>query len=124
MPDSPEYDPSTASHVAGSNLIYGGQYQFYSGPNTDVHTYNVPCAVCYAPDRAASVMIPAKTTCPLSWTREYYGYLTGDHDSHYRNLFTCIDANPEVIPGTSGFTNGVLFLLLHYYLQWAELSSI
>lgn len=43
-------------------------------------------------------MIPAKTQCPLSWTREYYGYLT--FGVHFRQKFECVDSSPEAVPGS------------------------
>ena len=55
-------------------------------------------------------MIPAKTTCPTSWTREYYGYLMAEYYVHKRNaVYECIDNNPESIPGSGANTNGALF---------------
>ena len=48
--------------------------------------------ICNASTRAAMIMIPAKTQCPSSWTREYhdsnYGYLMTEqkHPSHYQRL--------------------------------------
>ena len=92
-----------------SNHIYGAEYEFSGGPNGNVHDHNVPCAVCYVPTRATAIMVPAKSLCPPSWTREYYGYLTTEADGHRRSSFNCIDVNPEVIPDTSADTNGALF---------------
>ena len=54
-------------------------------------------------------MIPAKTQCPSSWTREYYGYLTAQSDSHYRSSYECVDSSPKATPGSSGHHNGALF---------------
>ena len=57
------------------SIIHGAEYQTSNGPHNNLMDHNVPCAVCYASTRAAMIMIPAKTQCPSSWTREYYGYL-------------------------------------------------
>ena len=78
------------------------------------HNFNVPCAVCYATTRAAAMMIPAKTTCPQSWTREYYGYLMSAYKGrsthpHYRTMFECVDKDPDSIPGSAADTDGALF---------------
>jgi hypothetical protein len=95
--------------------MHGSEYQFNEGPQslTGVYQYNVPCAVCYVPTRAATIMIPAKITCPLSWTREYSGYLTSEGEDsssgNYRSSYNCIDANPDIIPSSSANTNGALF---------------
>ena len=109
LPDNPDYLPGTTG-FSGYAFIYGAVYKFVSGPNTNIYQHNVPCAVCYVSTRASVVMIPAKTECPSSWTREYYGYLTSEADGHSgRSSFTCVDVNPETVPGSSASTNGALF---------------
>ena len=57
------------------------------------------------------IMIPAKTQCPSSWIKEYYGYLMTERGNahHYRSSFDCVDVNPDVVPGGAGDTNGALF---------------
>ena len=55
------------------------------------------------------IMVPAKTVCPSSWTREYYGYLTAENTGNYRSSFTCLDVNLESVPGGIGDINGALF---------------
>ena len=57
------------------------------------------------------IMVPAKTECPSSWTREYYGYLMTEreHTSHHRSSFDCVDVSPDTVPGGSGSTDGALF---------------
>ena len=112
LPNNPDYLPGTAG-LDVSTSINGAEYEFGNGPIRSVWQNNVPCAVCYVPTRATAIMVPAKTLCPPSWTREYYGYLTSEHGNHPgRSSFNCIDANPEVIPGTSANINGALF----YYI--------
>ena len=72
---------------------------------------HVPSAM-FLPARAATIMIPAKTTCPISRTKEYSGYLTSEGEDasvHYRSSYNCIDANPDVISSTEANTNGALF---------------
>ena len=54
-------------------------------------------------------MIPAKTTCPPSWTREYYGYLMSSDDGQYRSMFECVDSDAESVPGSAVNTNRALF---------------
>ena len=112
LPNDPDYLPGTAGFMIFSH-IYGAEYQFLSGPNRNIHEHNVPCAVCYVPTRASAIMVPAKSSCPPSWTREYYGYLTSESINQQRSSFNCIDVNPEVIPGTSANTDGALF----YYVD-------
>ena len=110
LPNDPDYLPGTTGFRVGTRHgIHGAEYNFHSAPNLNVEDYNVPCAVCHVPTRATVIMVPAKSLCPSSWTREYYGYLTSDHDGHHRTSFNCVDINPEVIPGTSSNTDGALF---------------
>jgi hypothetical protein len=59
--------------------LWGAEYQFRENLNSHLNNYNVPCAVCYVSTRTSVLMIPAKTQCPSSWTREYYGYLTSEY---------------------------------------------
>ena len=54
-------------------------------------------------------MIPAKTTCPTSWTQEYYGYLMSSYYGHPRTMFECVDSDAESVPGSAASTNGALF---------------
>ena len=104
MPESAEYDPS---------LRYGPDIQYdatlyaaaYKNPLQGTQDHNVPCAVCYVATREVVVMIPAKASCPPSWTREYYGYLmsgnTGDSDYiRGRTMFECVDKDQESVPGS------------------------
>ena len=112
LPDDPEYVTETSGlSIPNYSTVQGAEYEFFSGPNANVSNYNVPCAVCYVPTRAVTIMVPAKTTCPSSWTREYYGYLTTELDAYYRTSYTCVDNSPDVITGTSGNEDGSLF---HY----------
>ena len=102
LPDNPDYLAETAGLTTSFfSTVQGAEYELWSGPKENVSDHNVPCAVCYAPTRATTIMVPAKTTCPPSWTREYYGYLSTARDNHYRSSYTCIDNTPEVIVGTS-----------------------
>ena len=57
------------------------------------------------------IMVPAKTQCPSSWTREYYGYLMTERGDthHYRSSFDCVDVSPDTVSGEIANTNGALF---------------
>ena len=72
LPDVPQY---TLRYTAGSQSyseIHGTEYEV---PIAGTHHHNVPCAVCSVSTRVGVLMIPARTSCPTGWTREYYGYL-------------------------------------------------
>ena len=103
LPNNPDYLPGTTGFL-GSAFIYGADYLLI-GLNENVYQRTVPCAVCYVSTRATVVMIPAKTECPSSWTREYYGYLTSEGGR--KASFTCVDVSPESLGHTSGL--GALF---------------
>ena len=108
MPDTPQY---TLSYTPGSQShseIHGTEYQL---PVAGSHNHNVPCAVCFASTREAVLMIPARTSCPTGWTREYYGYLmsTASGVHHYRTSFECVDKVQESLPGSLANTDGAVF---------------
>ncbi len=113
MPEDPEYD-SSLRYLAGTQnvaKVYGAEYQ---GPVQGSRDHNVPCAVCFIRSREVVVMIPAKASCPPSWTREYYGYLMTEFmglssNIRGRTMFECVDKDQDSIPGSAANTNGVLF---------------
>ena len=112
LPEQPQYSTYTAGTQVGRAFLYGAEYETAGnsdGPLSSVHNHNVPCAVCYASTRETVVMIPARLSCPSSWTREYYGYLMAMYRGHHRTMFECVDRNPQSIPGSIANTNGALF---------------
>ena len=72
MPLDPQYTLRYQAGVRDHSYVYGTEYEF---PLQGGQDHNVPCAVCYVSTRETVLMIPAKTSCPTSWTREYYGCL-------------------------------------------------
>jgi len=111
LTNSPNYLAPSSGIQAYQALLYGTEYETTGGalgPLSAVHNYNVPCAVCYASTRGTSIMIPGQTTCPASWTREYYGYLMAQHYRYYRSMHECVDANPDKVPGSSANRDGAL----------------
>ena len=106
LPMDPEYNLPSRAGVGGINPVWGAEYE---GPVEGEHDHDVPCAVCHGTTRVAVLMIPAKTSCPTSWTEEYDGYLMSTHINNYRTMFVCVDRAQESIPGTAAGTNGALF---------------
>ena len=90
------------------------------------HDHNPPCAVCYLPMKTVKLMIPARITCPLSWTIEYKGYLMAEWYNHKRNaVYECVDENPESIAGSSDSTSGALTIFHSVNLWlWFTLSTL
>ena len=96
----PETDPEYLSETYKSNYasLYGTEYESPILPKD----LNVPCAVCYTSTKSVQVMIPAKTTCPETWTTEYAGYLMTSRFSHSNNKdYICVDQDSVGIPGTA-----------------------
>ena len=77
MPNDPEYTLPYQSGVRGHSYVYGTEYEVPLVSGRSQH--NAPCAVCYVPTMNTVIMIPAKTSCPSGWTREYYGYLMSEY---------------------------------------------
>ena len=111
-------DPNYLSYDSGyekRGRLYGGEYVTAggdrgTGPLSPVNYHDVPCTVCYATGKSSVLMIPAKTTCPSSWTREYYGYLMSEASANpMQTNFVCVDINPESAPGSSVYVGGVSF---------------
>ena len=117
MPKDPEYSLNLRYRSGSSNFPYAYVYgSEYDRPLQGGHDHNVPCAVCEVSTRSKVLMIPAKATCPSSWTREYYGYLMtgyiGNHDDDVRGryMFECVDRDQESLPsGSHANTNGAVF---------------
>ena len=105
LPDHPEYS-GYRSGVQGYSYIYGTEYEYPL--KRAHHDHNVPCAVCYAPKRSTSLMIPAKINCPRSFTKEYVGYLMSARYGHYRTEYICVDKDQDSVRGSSRNTNGAL----------------
>ena len=108
LPEQPQYSTYTAGIQTYTAHLYGAEYEANS-PLHSLHNHNVPCAVCYTSTRETVLMIPARLTCPSSWTREYYGYLMAEYRGHHRSTFECVDHSPQSVPGSSANTNGALF---------------
>ena len=112
LPNLPELDelPVIPGEQSGlHNQITGGEYLTGSGPNLQHLTnQDVPCALCYTPERGSMVMIPAKVNCPELWTREYYGYLMSTRTSDLaRTSYECIDIHSVAVEsGLPGYTFG------------------
>ena len=108
MPLDPEYTLPIQAGVRDYNYVYGVEYE---SPIEGSHNHNVPCAVCAVSTHEMVLMIPAKTSCPTSWTRAYYGYFMSEYygSRHARSMYTCVDRGQESLPGSHANDNGALF---------------
>ena len=110
LPGDPQYTLRYTPGVrtSGVSKVYGTEYQY---PIAGTHDHGVPCAVCYSRTRVAVVMIPAKTSCPVNWTREYYGYIMSEatvYNDRRRTQYICVDKHQASVPGTSANRDGTV----------------
>ena len=118
LPENPQY-LGFQSGFQGTGYLHGAEYErwgnlngrglFGNQPIHPVYEQNVPCAVCSVSTREMLLMIPARTSCPSSWTREYYGYLMAERWDYARSSYDCVDKNPEAVPGNAANQDGALF---------------
>ena len=71
LPDTPEHSTYRPG-VQGYSPIYGAEYQTDHStlPIPGVHQHNVPCTVCLTSRKEVVLTIPARISCPSSWTLE------------------------------------------------------
>ena len=98
LPEEPQY-LAYKPGVQGDSPIYGAEYETWDNwPLHHVHDHNVPCVVCKTV-RECVLMIPARISCPDTWTLEYSGYLMTQHKNHGRTSAECVDKDPETVLG-------------------------
>ncbi|KAL5011981.1 hypothetical protein ScPMuIL_010532 [Solemya velum] len=105
-----DFDDST-SGIGG--FLHGTEYEDGSRASRlfgeNFENQNVPCAVCQSMRHKNILMIPGRTSCFGTWSREYTGYLMAGHYKHAASHeFICVDAKPETVEGQAGNTNGAL----------------
>ncbi|KAL5011402.1 hypothetical protein ScPMuIL_009953 [Solemya velum] len=101
---------SIGGFLHGTEYEDGGRAFRLFGTNN--HNQNAPCAVCQSMRHKNVLMIPGRTSCFGTWSREYTGYLMAGHYKHAASHeFICVDAKPEAITGHAANTNGAL---LHF----------
>jgi len=108
LPLDPEYF-NTVTGAQSLAFIYGAEYEATNSLVPNSAEADVVCAVCYVPTRNTVYMLPAKYTCPIGWTREYYGYLMSEYHNHHRSTFSCVDYSLTPVIGSSPNSNGFLF---------------
>ncbi|CAG2242195.1 unnamed protein product [Mytilus edulis] len=101
LPHDPEPAPSdfpSKLHGGYYSRIWGSEYQF-NFRNVAIND-DVPCAVCQINHASTCLMVPAKTTCPVGWHKQYSGVLIGAWSDEYSSEYICMDENPEFFEGT------------------------
>ena len=92
--------------------MYGAEYEVSVGHISTKQNHDATCAVCYVSTHETVLMVPAKTSCPTSWTKEYQGYLMAENKSNRRSMFICVDSAFESAPGSQGHTPATMLKLL------------
>ncbi len=109
LPHEPKYaskraNPNTLGHLS---YLFGTEYEF---PINGVHNHGAPCALCYDADDNTQVMMPAMTSCPRGWTKDYGGFLMGPGnwgDRSSKDLI-CVDEAQKSTRGSIGNQEGAL----------------
>ncbi|XP_028518280.1 short-chain collagen C4 isoform X2 [Exaiptasia diaphana] len=115
LTEAPKYASYTNVLKKYSAFMYGSEYQVHSTEhsnpfnNKNLHDHDVPCAVCFVPNRNTELMIPATYECPTGWSKEYWGYLMSEYYNHanQRN-YICVDQDAEPVKGTIHNHDGAL----------------
>ena len=109
LPEEPEYTQYTAGTQDFSPL-YGTEYEIgQNQPLYAQHQHNAPCVVCCTSLRVTVLMVPARVSCPNTWTLEYSGYLMTAYKGYHRRSTVCVDRDPETVYGEAANSNGALF---------------
>ena len=108
LPKVPQYMSTTVPNYY--SYMHGTEYEAVNNIFPGKQNHNVPCAVCYTSTKSVKLMIPARTSCPSSWTMEYKGYLMAERDVHKTNkVYECVDENPESADGGNRNIHGSHF---------------
>ena len=107
LPNNPQYSTLNTRSSRFYSEISGTEYEV---PIAGSYNHNVPCAVCYVATRDTKVMIPARTSCPPYWTREYYGYLQSEAvwPDRQPTEYVCVDKEQVSVRGSYANINGAL----------------
>lgn len=97
LPPNPELNVYKSSATAVSwmrSVEY--ESQDYSIFPDNIDNKHAVCSRCYTESRPALLIIPAKTTCPEEWHKEYAGFLmaASENEAH-ATTYECVDRRPE-----------------------------
>ena len=79
LPTEPDFPEGAAAGYQSQSDIFGISY---GTTNRSSNNNTVLCSVCEVTGRSRSIMIPAKSSCPTGWIKEYQGLLMSQHHSH------------------------------------------
>lgn len=69
----------------------------------EAQNQNVPCALCYRPNRSATITIQGKFTCPEPFEMEYEGYIMSARNGRRPSRYLCVDQ--ELVTISNKVTN-------------------
>ena len=118
MPNDPQYTLSWQHGSQGHSRVFGTEYES-PPPGYSVHQHDTLRAVCYVARKHTTIMIPAHTSCPTGWTREYHGYLVSEYYKAHRTMFVCVDIAMEPVPGSQADVRGG-----HFYFVEANCGGL
>ena len=107
LPDDPEYVSKDTIGDQYQAWIYSTEFRTNDlAFATSTQYYDAPCVVCHVP-RSTKIMIPAKVSCPNSWTLEYSGYMMSSAYGNKNNKdYACVDQNTETLLGSEDNKQG------------------
>ncbi len=98
LPNDPQYTLPFINGVQNYSPLLPIEYQL----TIKNIGHDIPCAVCMVSTKNLVLMVPAKTSCPSGFTREYYGYIMAErvHEAHKRSMFECVDKDLDSVHGS------------------------
>lgn len=90
--------PDADSFVDQRSSVAGAVYMTFEGEPLGISRGGIiPCAICHTSPRSALLVIPARLSCPDSWTREYSGYLLSSSGQVGESSTVCVDVESESV---------------------------
>ena len=108
--ETPEWSPYARSSDSNGHLFYSVEFENTGHTQMDaLVNREVRCAVCEV-QASTSLMIPAQTSCPAGWTKQYQGVLAGGYFTHSaQTKVVCMDDNPESWNSATNHDQGRIF---------------
>ncbi len=90
MPPDPQYSNYNPG-IRDFNYMYGAEYEVPVGYMSTKQNHDATCEVCFVSTHETVLMVPAKTSCLTSWTKEYQGYLMAEYrgNSGHSTFIVC-----------------------------------
>ena len=111
LPEKPKYGKYDSAFNRGSRaFIYGVEFELGDSNVFDESDkpghFNAFCSVCKVEEKSSTIMVPATTSCPDGWNREYQGYLMAQKRYLKRTEYICVDRKPDLSSKTAKWDKG------------------